>query len=36
MTHVLIVMSWIGAVNGVVISTQEFTSVDRYLRRVIF
>jgi hypothetical protein len=26
MTHVLIVMSWLAAVNGAVISTQEFTS----------
>jgi hypothetical protein len=29
MTHVLIVMSWLGAVNGAVISTQEFTSEER-------
>jgi hypothetical protein len=29
MTHVLIVMSWLGAVNGAVISTQEFTSAER-------
>jgi hypothetical protein len=29
MTHVLIIMSWLGAVNGAVISTQEFTSVER-------
>ena len=29
MTHVLIVMSWLGAVNGAVISTQEFTSLER-------
>ena len=28
MTHVLIVMSWLGAVNGAMISTQEFTSAD--------
>jgi hypothetical protein len=30
MTHVLLVMSWLGAVNGAVISTQEFTSAERY------
>ena len=29
MTHVLIVMSWLGAVNGAMISTQEFTSAER-------
>jgi hypothetical protein len=29
MTHVLIVMSWLGAINGAVISTQEFTSAER-------
>ncbi|WP_338687693.1 hypothetical protein V5279_22445 [Bradyrhizobium sp. 26S5] len=29
MTHVLIVMSWLGAVNGAAISTQEFTSAER-------
>jgi hypothetical protein len=29
MTHVLIVMSWLGAVNGAVISTQEFSSAER-------
>ena len=29
MTHVLIIMSWLGAVNGAVISTQEFTSAER-------
>jgi hypothetical protein len=29
MTHVLIVMSWLGAVNGAEISTQEFTSAER-------
>jgi hypothetical protein len=29
MTHVLIVMSLLGAVNGAVISTQEFTSAER-------
>jgi hypothetical protein len=29
MTHVLIVMSWLGAVNGAVISTQEFGSAER-------
>ena len=29
MTHVLIVMSWLAAVNGAVISTQEFTSAER-------
>jgi hypothetical protein len=29
MTQVLIVMSWLGAVNGAVISTQEFTSAER-------
>jgi hypothetical protein len=29
MTHVLIVMSWLGAVNGAVISTQEFASAER-------
>jgi hypothetical protein len=29
MTHVLIVMSWLGAVNGAVISTQGFTSAER-------
>jgi hypothetical protein len=29
MTHVLIVMSWLGAVNGAVITTQEFTSAER-------
>jgi hypothetical protein len=29
MTHVLLVMSWLGAVNGAVISTQEFTSAER-------
>ena len=29
MPHVLIVMSWFGAVNGAVISTQEFSSVER-------
>jgi hypothetical protein len=29
MTHVLIVMSWLEAVNGAVISTQEFTSAER-------
>jgi hypothetical protein len=29
MTYVLIVMSWLGAVNGAVISTQEFTSAER-------
>ena len=28
-THVLIVLSWLGAVNGAVISTQEFTSAER-------
>jgi hypothetical protein len=28
-TYVLIVMSWLGAVNGAVISTQEFTSAER-------
>ena len=28
MTYVLIVMSWLGAVNGAVISTQEFTSAE--------
>ena len=28
-THVLIVMSWLGAVNGAVISTQKFTSAER-------
>jgi hypothetical protein len=28
-THVLIIMSWLGAVNGAVISTQEFTSAER-------
>jgi hypothetical protein len=28
-THVLIVMSWLGAVSGAVISTQEFTSAER-------
>jgi hypothetical protein len=29
MAHVLIVMSWLGAINGAVISTQEFTSAER-------
>ena len=29
MTHVLIVMSWLAAVNGAVTSTQEFTSAER-------
>ena len=29
MTYVLIVMSWLGAVNGAAISTQEFTSAER-------
>ena len=30
MTHVLIVISWLGgAVNGAVISTQEFTGAER-------
>jgi hypothetical protein len=30
MTHVLIVVSWLGgAVNGAAVSTQEFTSAER-------
>jgi hypothetical protein len=29
MTYVLIIMSWLGAVNGAVITTQEFTSAER-------
>ena len=29
MTHVLIIMSFLGAINGGVISTQEFTSAER-------
>jgi hypothetical protein len=29
MTYVLIIMSWLGAVNGAVITTQEFTSKER-------
>jgi hypothetical protein len=29
MPYVLIVPSWLGAVNGAVISTQEFTSAER-------
>jgi hypothetical protein len=28
-THVLIVVSWLGVANGAVISTQEFTSGER-------
>jgi hypothetical protein len=28
-THVLIVVSWLGVANGAVISTQEFTSAER-------
>ena len=29
MTHVLIIVSWLGVANGAVISTQEFTSAER-------
>jgi hypothetical protein len=29
MTYVLIIMSWLGAVNGAVITTQEFSSAER-------
>ena len=29
MTYVLIVMSWLGAINGAAISIQEFTSAER-------
>jgi hypothetical protein len=29
MPYVLIVPTWLGAVNGAVISTQEFTSAER-------
>ena len=29
MTHVLIVVSWLGVANGAVISTQEFTNAER-------
>ena len=29
MTHVLIVVSWLGLGNGAVISTREFTSAER-------
>ena len=29
MTHVLIIISWLGVANGAVISTQEFTSAER-------
>ena len=29
MTHVLIVVSWLGVANGAVVSTQEFTSAER-------
>src|SRR6476620_8380528 len=28
-THVLIIVSWLGVANGAVISTQEFTSAER-------
>jgi len=28
-THILIIVSWLGVANGAVISTQEFTSADR-------
>jgi hypothetical protein len=28
-THVLIVISWLGVANGAVISAQEFTSEER-------
>ena len=29
MTHVLIIVSWLGVANGAIISTQEFTSAER-------
>ena len=29
MTHVLIIVSWLGVANGAVIATQEFTSAER-------
>ena len=29
MTHVLIILSWLGVANGAVISTQEFTNAER-------
>ena len=29
MTHILIIVSWLGVANGAVISTQELTSADR-------
>ena len=29
MTHVLIVVSWLGVANGAVIWTQEFTNAER-------
>ena len=29
MTHVLIIVSWLGVANGAVISTQEFSSAER-------
>jgi hypothetical protein len=28
-THVLIILSWLGVANGAVISTQEFTNAER-------
>jgi hypothetical protein len=28
-THVLIIVSWLGVANGAVISTQEFSSAER-------
>jgi len=28
-THILIIISWLGVANGAVISTQEFTSAER-------
>jgi hypothetical protein len=28
-THVLIILSWLGVANGAVITTQEFTNAER-------